>query len=343
MDWIDLDTLVELAEFQHIWLADSTVHLLTGHPWDLFFLHAHTPDWMYHTFATQMDPKTSVDREEAERHDAAEGAIYRSIDRMLERISECGGDRCLIAVTSDHGAKATNGQFSVWDPLEKAGLLAFEEDQEGNRKIDWKRTKAVPQRVCYIYVNVKGRDPDGIVEPGREYDEICDAIIRSLHDYTDPETGRKPVALALRRRDARMLGLYGDRIGDIVYAVDPGFGRQHGPHLPTAEWGLGSQRGLFLLKGPGVKKGIKLERTVSLTDIVPTVCHLADLPVPANAEGGIIYQALTSPDKHLERISQLQKNLDRLTRAFGGMTAETHGYNTQREWNKDNSGEGAES
>ena len=327
MEWIDLDTLVEVAAFQHIYLADAAEYLLTNKPWDLFFMHAHAPDWMYHTFATQMDPATAASPEEAERHAAAELGIYQSLDEMIGRMVACGGPNALVVVTSDHGAKADNGEFRPHWPLEGAGLLVYKEDEKGERAIDWSRTKAVPQRTCYVYVNLKGRDPDGIVEPGEEYGRVCDQVIKALYDYTDPETGRKPVALALTREDSRIIGLYGDMVGDVVYALDPGFGHQHGPHLPTAEWGVGSQKGLFIMRGPGVKKGEVLERTISLTDIAPTICYLADLPVPKDAEGGIIYQALADSNKHLTELAKLRRSFERLRRAFDGMQAETHRYN----------------
>ena len=38
--------------------------------------------------------------------------------------------------------------------------------------------------------------------------------------------------------------MYGDGIGDVVYAIYPEFGGQHGPHLPTTEWGIGKLRAL---------------------------------------------------------------------------------------------------
>ena len=326
LEWIDLDTLVEAAEFQHIFLADAAEYLLTNKPWDLFFMHAHAPDWMYHTFATQMDPATAASTEEAERHGAAELRIYQSLDSMIGRMVACGGEQALVVVTSDHGAKADNGEFSPYRALEVAGLLSYTEDDDGETVIDWSRTKAIPQRYCYVYVNLKGRDPEGIVEPGEEFEQVCDRVIAALYDCTDTETGRKPVTLALRRKDARIIGLYGEMIGDVVYAIDPGFGHQHGPHLPTAEWGVGSQKGLFIMSGPGVKRGHVLERTVWLTDIAPTICYLAELPVPKDCEGAIIYQALEDPNRHLTELADLRKNFGRLRRAYEGIQAETHRY-----------------
>ena len=241
-------------------------------------------------------------------------------------------------LVSDHGAKATTQEFQVADILIEKGLTLLKESDDvkgmpmqlGTRtifgEIDWTQTKAYPQRVCYIYVNVKGRDPHGIVEPGQEYEQVVEQIITALYNYTDPKTGKKPIALALKREDARILGLYGDRIGDIVYALNPEFGHEHGNFLPTVEYGVGSMKGLFVMSGPGVKKHHILERTVWLTDIIPTICYLADLPVPQDAEGAILYQALDDPNIKLNELKEIRDKYARVTKAFLSDKAETHRF-----------------
>jgi len=193
--------------------------------------------------------------------------------------------------------------------------------------VDWSRTRAVAQRTCYVYVNLKGRDPNGTVEPGEEYEQVREQIIQALYNYTDPATGKKPVLLALRREDARVLGLRGERVGDVVYAISPDYGGQHGPHLPTATWGLGDLRALFLLAGPGVQQGVVLDRTVWLQDIVPTLCYLTGWPLPRQAEGAVVYQALTDPDGPPRQLAVLRRNYQRLQQAFESEQALTHTYN----------------
>jgi len=94
-----------------------------------------------------------------------------------------------------------------------------------------------------------------------------------------------------------LLGLYGPQVGDVVYASRPEY-ESHHEQLPTAELGIGSLRGLLIMRGPGVKRGYIIRRIVHGTDIVPIVCYLLGFPIPRNAEGGVIYQALESfPDE----------------------------------------------
>jgi len=314
--WVDQKTFMELLEMMHVWLADAAAYLLRNKPWDLYFMHIHTPDTMHHRFATQMDPATAKSPEEAQHWQEVELEVYRSIDRAIAKIlSAVDEEETLIIMTSDHGAKATTRRFGVQGVLASAGLLTLKRPTGAEPRprpplrarrrglpVDWTKTKAVPQRSCYIYVNVKGRDPDGIVEPGEEYERVRDQVIKALYEYTDPETGKKPFTLALRREDARIIGLYGDRVGDIVYALSSDFGGQHGSQLPTEEFGIGALKGLLIMKGPGVKRNHVMKRTAWLMDIVPTICHLMDLPIPRDAEGAILYQALEDPDAKLKEL-----------------------------------------
>jgi hypothetical protein len=124
------------------------------------------------------------------------------------------------------------------------------------------------------------------------------------------------VALALSRRDARILGLAGDRVGDVVYAVYPWFGAQHGQILPTAEYGMGKLKSLLVMQGPGLKKNHRLQRTCWLPDLVPTLCHLMDWPVPETAEGAVIYQALKDPDLKAKEMAKLKESLARMEAAL---------------------------
>jgi predicted AlkP superfamily phosphohydrolase/phosphomutase len=315
MEWIDGDTLVETIDFNHDWLAAATIKLMQTKPWDLYFLHVHTQDWIYHTWSMDLDPVTAKDpalREELER---IELALYQGVDRCIGRIIEAADDETLFIITSDHGGKAKTEDFHVQHILEAASFVTYLPATEGQpRQIDWSKTSAVEQRSVYVYINVQGRDPNGIVQPGEEYAKVQDRIIKALYEYVDPNTGLRPVILALKKQDARILGLYGDRIGDVIYAMDPRFGKEHGHYLPTAEYGIGDLRGLFIMAGPGVRQGAVIERTVWLTDIAPTICHLAELPVPKDCEGAVIYQAIEDPDANLKELQSLRRNVERLKR-----------------------------
>ena len=182
-------------------------------------------------------------------------------------------------------------------------------------KPDITRSKAFPQRTVYIYINLKGRDPGGIVEQA-DYEKVQQQIIDALYAYVDPVTGKRPVALALSKKDARILGLHGEAVGDVVYAIYPEFGGQHGPQLQTAEWGIGKLRALLAFSGPGIKKGYNLDRTSGLTDVVPTICHMMSWPVPEQTEGNILFQVFENPNLASDRLKNLRESLIRMEEAL---------------------------
>lgn len=300
MDWYNIETYIEGLDLEAQWLGGVASHLLKSYDWEMFFMHAHGPDHCYHAFINKIDPGVCKDKNELKRYQKAELRLYKGLDQMIGKIVECADEKTLVIVVSDHGAIPTEfyyekdfKEFSVDKLLLKEGLLVYKDS--GGKKIDWSKTKAVSQRSVYVYVNLKGRDPQGVVE-SKDYGKVQDEVINTLYNYTDPKTGKKPVVFALKKEDAQMLGLYGDRIGDVVYGIRGEVNGEHGRQVPTSEYGIGSMKGLLILWGPNIKKGYRLKRIVHLTDLVPTLCYLMQIPVPKDTEGGIIYQALEEPD-----------------------------------------------
>jgi predicted AlkP superfamily phosphohydrolase/phosphomutase len=219
---------------------------------------------------------------------------YASIDRWIGRLAELAGDDTLIVIASDHGG--TPNQFAsvdVNDVLAKAGLLTY---RDGN--VDWTRTRAAYVGLAHIFINLEGREPDGIV-PAGEYEAVQREIIDALMSYRDRQSGRCPFSLALSRENAEIINLWGDLVGDVVFAVHPAFDGAHGRQLPVGSFGIGGQHSTFIMAGPGVRKGVALERQVRVIDVAPTLCYLLGWPMPRNVEGGVIYEALEDPDWHL--------------------------------------------
>ena len=288
--WFNLDTVVEIEHIGHMFFADAATYLLKNKPWNLYMMHAHTADHMYHAISNELDNPDPAERKPFEE---AELAVYKSLDEMCARIFACADDETIMAIVSDHGAKPTSGRFAPNRILQQAGLLT----RDRNGKVDWSKTRAVTERSLHVYINLKGRDPHGIVEPGEEYRKVQEEVISVLYNYTDPDTGKKPFTLALKKEDARMIGMHGDWVGDVVFGVGGHIGQQHGLQVPTATYGIGDMHGLFALSGPNIRKGVELERTVWIMDLIPTICYLTGWPVPAQAEGAVIYQALKNPNR----------------------------------------------
>ena len=164
---------------------------------------------------------------------------------------------------------------------------------------DWQRTRAYACPVMRegIRINLKGRETNGIVEPGAEYEALRSEIIGKLAALTDPETGQRVVESA-RRREEMYDGELVHNAPDIV-AVYP-----DGQYLPSSEPRMGSvfrssrglecaqhgMEGILVGSGPGLAAARPTEGTI--TDLVPTILYLLGTPVPEGLDGRILTDAI---------------------------------------------------
>ena len=318
--WIGEKTFLELANYQNMWLADTTLYLTRNYDWTLCFLQSHCIDCANHYCLSKADLEINPNKDEAIYYYKFVRDLYKSLDEMIGKIIDNVDENTLIIVVSDHGGIASIGGGCVIDALEKAGLIVTRKDPITDiKEIDISSSKAYILNEVSINVNLKGIDQNGIVEE-KDYERVREEIIYALQSYKDPITNRNPFSLILRKEDARMIGLYGDKsrkkIGDVIFALRAPFGGTHGPQLSTTQWGMSSIGSLFIIKGPGIKRNHILDRTVWLVDIVPTVCYLLDIPVPKDTEGSILYQALEDPDIKLREKEELTEEKDRWKSAY---------------------------
>ena len=115
-----------------------------------------------------------------------------------------------------------------------------------------------------------------------------------LYGYHDPTTGKRVIALALRNKDALLLGHGGPRSGDIIYFLAEGYNYDHADSLSTT-WGYGdtSVSPIFIAAGRGIKKGFTTKRVIRQVDVTPTLAVLGGVRMPHECEGAPVYQILT--------------------------------------------------
>lgn len=299
-------TYFELLDFHHQRLAEVAAHLTKKHPWDLLMIETHASDYASHFFLAQADPISGASAATIERCRHGLARTYASIDMLIGRVLELADAETVVALVSDHGGTPNQHRpVDINAVLEQAGFVVYEIDPtSGERRVDLSRTTALGVGLVHVFINLKGREPNGIVDPA-DYAVTQQRIVDALHGYVDPATGRRPFTLALTRADAEMVNLWGDLVGDVVYALHPGFDGAHGKQLPSTSFGIGGQHSTFVLAGAGVRKGVALRRQVRVVDVAPTIAYLLGVPMPANVEGGIVYEALENPDWPLTEIARL--------------------------------------
>ena len=189
--------------------------------------------------------------------------------------------------------------------LADAGLLAEQPAtcavcEGASPTIDWEQTLAAPQGSCYVRVNLAGRIPRR--RPAGRLRRRPPRAIRAMREYRDRRTGASPFSLVVPAEEAVDLGLYGDGVGDIVYAVREEFADEHGQILPqaTRDEGAWGMRSLCVFSGAGIRPGSVIEKPCSLIDVAPTVCAALGIPPPLQADGRSLMQRLSTTESEEE-------------------------------------------
>ena len=180
--------------------------------------------------------------------------------------------------------------------MQKLGYTVLQKDENGNDipEIDWEKTRAVQQRSNSIFINLKGRDRFGIVDPADKY-ELEEQLITDLYSYKDEKTGHRVVSMALHQKDANLLGLGGEYTsGDIIFFLHDDYLVDHGEGLSTATgYNDTTLSPIFVAAGPGIKEGFEMALFPREVDVTPTAAVLLGVRIPAQCEGSPAYSILS--------------------------------------------------
>ena len=204
---IDPVTFMQDIEFTLRWRERMTLDALDRGDWQLFFSCFSTPDrvqhmmYQYHDQTHPMyDPAAAAQAMtffgEEIALSGAIPAIYRQVDRVVgEVMGRLGPDDTLV-LCSDHGFQSFRREVHVNNWLAEKGYLVPIERIPSKRAadviggyVDWSKTRAYSVGLGMVYLNLKGREGKGIVEPA-EADALLRAIRQDFVDSQDPQTGQ---------------------------------------------------------------------------------------------------------------------------------------------------------
>jgi predicted AlkP superfamily phosphohydrolase/phosphomutase len=152
--------------------------------------------------------------------------LYTRMDTLIGRVTEQIDNATLLLVISDHGFKSfTRGvNLNAW--LRQNGYLALKsgktESGDWFEDVDWSRTRAYTMGLNGLYLNVKGREREGIVSPGAETDALKDELRRKLDGLVDPDSGRAGIT-GVFDCDSTYAGPYVDNAPDLIIGYGDGF------------------------------------------------------------------------------------------------------------------------
>jgi predicted AlkP superfamily phosphohydrolase/phosphomutase len=266
-------------------------HLRRG----VLFAYFETADIIQHMFWRYNDA-------ESPRYDPQAPAEYRrtieqwyeNMDALLGRVLPHIGPEDTLIVLSDHGFAAFRRAVNLNSWLRDNGYLELLPGYSGNTEllqgIDWPRTRAYAVGFGAVYLNLAGREKDGIVAPGKEAVALAQEISAKLRSWTDPKN-KQPVVYAVYRKEDVFRGPFAELAPDLHVGFQAGYRASWQTALgavpePALEDNVKKWSGDHLI-APELVPGILFANrplsgeNPSLYDLAPTILHAAGVPLSA--------------------------------------------------------------
>jgi predicted AlkP superfamily phosphohydrolase/phosphomutase len=239
-------------------------------------------------------------REGAEHRDAIR-ELYKHNDALVGRVMERLEDDDVLMVISDHGFSSFRRGVNLNRWLLREGYLTLKEGADGSaewlRDVDWSATQAYCLGLTGMFLNLKGREQHGIVEPGAGAAAVKAEIIRKLNGLRDEEKGEIGVREAF---DTALLysGPYLENAPDLLIGYNAGYrtswdcatGMVAGPVFEDNVKAWSGDHCIDPRLVPGVffcNRRVDTEDP-ALIDIAPTALRLFGIDPPAYMDGKVL-------------------------------------------------------
>ncbi len=241
--------------------------------------------------------------------------VYQKFDRFLGEVMKFMGEDTTLFVLSDHGFHSFRRAVNINTWLHQNGWLALKNPETVDREftlsdltgggtfwpnVDWSKTRAYSMGLGKVYLNLAGREAEGIVGHGKEARELREAIEKALYGLKDTPSGRAPenVVRKIYRPEEIFSGEYVHKSGDLIV----GFVDGYRVSWQTALGGIPSEvftenarkwSGDHCSFDPEITCGTLLcnralplaDATPSIMDLAPTILKLLGVPIPPDLDG----------------------------------------------------------
>jgi len=289
--------------------AAALMNRVESGDWDLIVAGLECLDTTTRLMWRTIDPgHAAYDPAVAARFGGAIEQHYVKLDELVGQLrARLPADADLVLVSA-YGAYTARHLVDLNRWLTDAGLLqwtappaavtlaSLADSSLWQDSVDWARTSARAMGAGRIYLNVRGRDPRGVVEPGAPYDALVARLRERLETLTDPISGRRVVARVRTAAEAYSGPLTQDA-PDLVVTFSPGYrasfdsmlgGMAAAAIAPNTERWSAEHASVDEAAVPGVwLSTIPLSGdTISVMDVSATVLQYFGRPVPPDADGG---------------------------------------------------------
>ncbi|MCH8304436.1 MAG: alkaline phosphatase family protein [Candidatus Marinimicrobia bacterium] len=352
--------------------TDAMFHIWDKYDPDLNFPVYVGPDRIQHRYYGYLDPSNDAynSSEASEIRDIIT-ENYTQLDAILGEILAKMDENTTLLVASDHGFGVLESYVSINLWLAEKGYLKYKKSGAWLREIDkkfgisnrlgnMKRLQAnltfdakleqiiiMKETIAYagdvyeegIFLNVKGRQEHGIVEPGEEYEKIRDEIIEGLKEINFPGT-TKPLFSELLKKEDVYHGKYLDDAPDIVVVVNnhkslitnnlPALKSKFVRPPKNVAEGTHEPDGIFMAWGASIKPDSNFGE-YDIHDMTPTILHAMGEPYFSDMDGKPIYsifsdETTTEPaeplseadvDQDVSYSDEEQKEIEERLRSLG--------------------------
>jgi predicted AlkP superfamily phosphohydrolase/phosphomutase len=327
---------------EDLYRAGVARDLYAKHQPDFFAFYLKGIDAVSHFYWKHHEPDGeafgAIAPEEIERFGAIVTDYYELCDHVLGRFLEVVDRETTVMVLSDHGfhtfARPDSLVFDLDRLLAALGLLEFEDPalagrrserrirMAGTRAYAHEGTKIVSafgQRDQPVYLNVAGRDPQGVIDPARlaEEREAIRARLAALRTDLDtplfsrvevreapPGTGRQEPDLVVRV-NREIAFDYEVLVDGRPYALAETFFWEYGNISGTHRL-----EGILVARGPAIRPGAT-PRDATLLDVMPTVLHLMGIPIPEDLDGRVLSELLAQGVGPRVRVASYEPLIER--------------------------------
>jgi predicted AlkP superfamily phosphohydrolase/phosphomutase len=298
--------------------------LMDNRDWDLMASVWVSVDRTQHALSNYVGPDHP---DYAKNKDTPLGArvrdVYKQLDDSIGRMVDKTREDDIVLFISDHGFQSCYRTINMDRLLEKFGYLSFTAsnvilgpmqwgpmrkiartvyDKLGlhgkvslPQPVNWSKTKAyttIRSTGEGVSINLAGREPDGIVDPG-DFERVRDEVMDRLASFTDSKTGTKPVK-AIFKREEIFKGKHADTAPDILMEPAEGYSLTHAKSaIEDADWVSGDHRidGTIVAVGPKVQP---FAQTPMLVDMAPTLLAALDAPASIKHTGRVLHEVVGS-------------------------------------------------
>ncbi len=188
------------------WREKMTLEQLQQDRDDLFISVFTATDRAAHMFFRLLDSgHPRYDTALAGQYGDALLRVYKRMDQVVGQVMASLSEGDTLMVLSDHGFHSFRRGLNVNSWLVQNGFMTLKtgrtySSKEFLQEVDWERTRAYSLGTGQVYINLEGREGQGIVSPYDEYDEIVERITRGLEQVRDPKTGDQVIIAAYKGR-----------------------------------------------------------------------------------------------------------------------------------------------